>query len=154
MAKTVTHTVTGAGAAPSVTGDQTYYGYVVSLKKSGNGYLMQFNPAWFLSGITANVAAAQDQHIACAPAKCEPVPNDHYYVDESKRTLTFSVGPDVHGYVLTPKEYFNGVQVGISDLAGIVAGTSPIKLFEPLDSGVWITVHIDTVTSFKQQYRP
>ena len=28
------------------------------------------------------------------------------------------------------------------------------KLFEPLDSGVWIRVRIDTVKELDQQYRP
>jgi hypothetical protein len=153
MTKTVTRTVTVT--PPLAQGaDQTYYGYVVSLTQSGGGYLMQFNPAWFLSGITANAAAAQDEHIACAPETCEAVPNDHYVLDESKRTLAFKVAADTQGYVLTPKEYFNGVRVGVADLAAIVNGTSSLKLFEPLESGVWIRVRNDTVTSFKQQYRP
>lgn len=137
-----------------MSGDQSFYGHIVSLKQSGGGYLMQFDPAWYLSGITANVAAAQDEHVACAPVKCQPVPDDHYIVDESHRALTFTVPAAVNGYVLTPKQYFNGERIGAADLAAIVAGTSSIKLFEPLTSGVWLSVHIDTVTSFKQQYQP
>jgi hypothetical protein len=39
-------------------------------------------------------------------------------------------------------------------LAQIVAGKSSLKLFEPLSSGVWILVHVDTVRTFAQQYRP
>jgi len=148
----VTRTV-GTGAPPGASGDQSY-GHIVSLKRSGAGYLLQFDPEWFLSGITANVAAAQDHHITCAPAKCEPVPNDNYTVDESHRTLTFNVSADALAYVLTPKQYFNGERISVAQLAAVVAGTSSIKLFEPLDSGVWISVHIDTVTAFRQQYRP
>jgi hypothetical protein len=29
-----------------------------------------------------------------------------------------------------------------------------VKLFEPLDSGVWISVHGDTVCAIDQQYQP
>jgi hypothetical protein len=125
------------------------------MKQSGDGYLMQFDPAWYLSGITANVAAAQDEHVACAPAKCEPVPNDHHIVDETHRALTFSVSADTRGSVLTQKNYsLTGMQISAAELAAILAGTSPLKLLEPLASGVWITVHIGTVTSFEQQYQP
>lgn len=143
------------GQPPSLTGDQTFYGHIVSMKQSaGGGYLMQFDPAWYLSGITANVAAAQDEHIACAPEACAPVPDDHHIVDESHRALTFIVPAATRGAVLTRKDYLNGVQISATELAGVVAGTSALKLFEPLASGVWITVHIDIVTSFRQQYQP
>ena len=41
-----------------------------------------------------------------------------------------------------------------AQLAQLVAGTSPLKLFEPLSTGVWVLVHVDTVRTFAQQYRP
>ena len=31
---------------------------------------------------------------------------------------------------------------------------SDLDLFEPLDTGVWITIDVDTVRSIYQQYRP
>jgi hypothetical protein len=134
--------------------DQTYYGHVVSLARDGSGYLMRFDPALLLTGVTANVAAAEDAGIACRPSACAPVANDTYRLDESHRALTFRVAANVRGYVLTPKRNVEGTRVGIAELAGIVSHTSEMKLFEPLDSGVWIRVHGDGVVAFKQQYRP
>ena len=49
---------------------------------------------------------------------------------------------------------FPTTTVTAEGLAKIVAGTSTLKLFEPLTSGVWILVHIDTVRVFAQQYQP
>ena len=138
---------------PATSGVQSYYGHIVSLKQSGTGYLMQFNPALFLSGITANAAAAADLHIACAPEQCEPVPNDNYVLDESSRSYVFRVPANVRGTVLTSGSDLNGTEISVAQLAQIVAGNG-MKLFEPLDSGVWIRVHIDTVQMFNQQYRP
>jgi hypothetical protein len=36
----------------------------------------------------------------------------------------------------------------------ILDGTSDRELFEPLETGVWITIDIDTVRSVYQQYKP
>jgi hypothetical protein len=151
--RTVVRTVT---VAPTLGGnaDQAYYGRIVSLTRSGDGYLLRFDPAWWLTGITANVAAAADQHLACRPAACPPVPNDYYALDESHRTLTFRVPATASAYVLTPKQYVSGTKIGVAELAALVAGKSPVKLFEPLESGVWLRTHGDSVLAFKQQYRP
>lgn len=132
---------------------QSYYGHIVSLQQSGAGYLMRFDPALFLSGITANAAAAADLHVACAPEKCEPVPNDNYSLDESHRSYVFRVPANVRGTVLTRGSNLSGTSISVAQLAQIVAGGG-LKLFEPLDSGVWIRVRIDTVQAFSQQYRP
>jgi aspartate/methionine/tyrosine aminotransferase len=134
-------------------GLQQYYGHIVSLTKANGSYLMTFDPEWFLTGITANAAAAADSHVACTPASCEPVPNDNYSVDESNRTYVFRVPAGVTGTVLTSGANLSGAHVSVAQLAAIVAGQG-MKLFEPLDSGVWIRVRIDTVTSFQQQYHP
>lgn len=139
----------------SPNGDQRFYGHIKSLTKSGSGYILRFDPVWFLSGVTANVAAAEDQGTTCRPKVCEPVPNDNYRVDEGRRVLTFLVPASVHGTVLTKGgNLFPGTSIGADELAKLVAGTSTLKLFEPLSSGVWILVHIDTVRTFAQQYRP
>jgi hypothetical protein len=44
--------------------------------------------------------------------------------------------------------------ITVSEVAQILQGASSIELFEPLDTGVWITVDIDTVPAIQQQYRP
>ena len=42
-----------------------------------------------------------------------------------------------------------------TQLAAIVAKQPDApKLMEPLDSGLWVTVNVDTVTSFAQQFQP
>ena len=88
-------------AALSATGDQRLYGQVKSLERKGDYYELRFDPAWFLSGVAANVAKAEDQHTACRPSDCPPVDNDNYVVDEGHRLLTYLVPADVRGGVIT-----------------------------------------------------
>jgi hypothetical protein len=153
VTRTVTNTVTVTKQAAS--GDQRLYGRILSIEPDGDSYLLRFDPSWFLTGITANVAQAEDQGTTCKPAACAPVANDNYTVDESHRAFTFVLPADVEGTVLVSgKKLFPGTQVSGADLAKVVAGTSTLKLFEPLDTGIWITVHIDTVQTFAQQYHP
>jgi hypothetical protein len=156
--RTITHTVT-VHAQPAVQSpDQRFYGRVTSLVRSGAHYELRLDPSWFLSGVTANTAAAEDSGTHCLPSACSPVANDNYTVDEGHRTLAFIVPADVHGTVLVqramPGSPFPASSITVGQLAQIVAGRSTLKLFEPLTSGVWVLVHIDTVRSFAQQYRP
>jgi hypothetical protein len=145
-------------AALSATGDQRLYGQVKSLERKGDHYELRFDPAFFLSGVAANVAQAEDQHTPCQPSACPPVANDNYVVDESHRLLTYLVPADVQGTVLTKSGSSGGpfpaTTITVAQLAQIIAGKSSLKLFEPLSSGVWILVHVDTVRTFAQQYRP
>lgn len=145
--RTVTRTVTVASR------DVSYVGHIRSMVPQGNGYLVQFDPQFDLVGIAANVAAAHDQHVTCAPRRCRPVPNDVYSVDETHRAYTFFMPSTAKGTVLTSTHNVDGEPVSAQQLAAIVAGHG-MKLFEPLESGVRITVRIDTITSFAQQYRP
>lgn len=148
--KTVTKTVTvttaktGVGAPAEV----SLFGHIKSLKRRGSAYVLRFDPEWFLSGVTANVAAAQDG--AVEPG--QPVPNDNYRVDESHRAFTYKVPANARVTVITKAPA--GTPITVAQLAEIVDGTSKLKLFEPLESGVWILVHIDTVRSLDQQYQP
>ena len=73
------------------------YGHIASLKPDGDEYRMRFDPAWFTSGVTANVAAAEDGKVEPG----EPVPNDNYVVDEGHRLLTYIVPTDTPVTVLT-----------------------------------------------------
>jgi hypothetical protein len=157
---TVVKTVTAerTAAVVSATGDQRLYGQIKSLERKGDHYELRFDPAWFLSGVTANVAKAEDEHISCQPSACPPVPNDNYRVDEGHRLLTYLVPADARGTVLTKGGATYGPSPGTTiiaaQLAEIVAGKSSLKLFEPLSTGVWILVHVDTVQTFAQQYIP
>jgi len=156
VAKAVT--VQQKPAALSATGDQRFYGQVKSLERRGDHYELRFDPAFFLSGVTANVAQAEGQHTPCQPSACPPVANDNYVVDEGDRLLTYLVPADVQGTVLTTSGSSSGpfpaTTITAAQLAQIIAGQSSLKLFEPLSSGVWILVHGDTVGTFAQQYRP
>ena len=129
------------------------YGHIASLKPDGDEYRMRFDPAWFTSGVTANVAAAEDGKVEPG----EPVPNDNYVVDEGHRLLTYIVPSDTPVTVLTRQgdpANFGATSISVEELSQLVAGEKPIQLFEPLDTGVWIRVHVDTVCSIDQQYVP
>lgn len=150
--KTVTKTVTEAGTAKSGVGAprvQVLYGYIKSMKQaSSGGYVMDFDPAWFLSGSVANDAAADDGAIP----RGQPVPNDNYVVNESHRMYTYKISP--HARVTVLKSGPDGSPISVAELAKIVNGTSTQKLFEPISTGFWIRVDIDTVKSLDQQYKP
>ena len=155
--KTVVHTVTVTRTTPATiaSGDQRIYGRIRTVTRSPGGYELGFDPAWFLSGVTANAAAAADQGAQCEPTACPAVPNDNLVVDESNRVYVYLLPADVRGTVLTSSPTgFHETPVTAAQLAQLVAGTSPLHLFEPLSSGVWLNVHIDTVRSFAQEYVP
>lgn len=129
------------------------YGHIASLTRDGDGYRMRFDPAWFTSGVTANVAAAEDGVVEPG----QPVPNDNYVIDEGHRLLTYLVPADAHVTVLTrhgDPANLGATPITVAELSQLVAGEKPIDLFEPLDSGMWIGVKVDTVCSIDQQYRP
>ena len=136
-------------AAPC--GEQHLYGFIRSLVKKGNTYRMQFDPALFTGGVTANTAAAQDKVIAPG----ESMPNDNYVVNESKRTYLYLVPPSTPVRVLkTSNDIGTGSPITVAQLARLVAGTSPMNLWEPLDTGFWMWVHVDTACDLQQQYHP
>ena len=123
------------------------FGYIKSLQLEGGDYELLFDPAWFLMGDTASAAAAEDGVIAPG----EPVPNDNYRVDEGDRVLSYRVPADARVTVL--KTSPNSTPITVEELAGIVNDGKP-KLWEPIDTGFWIRVEIDTVRSLDQQYVP
>ena len=129
------------------------FGHIASLETSGAGYTMRFDPAFFTSGVTANTAAAEDR--AVEPG--QPVPNDNYVVDESHRLLTYLVPDTTPVTILTrdgDPQQLGATPSTVSELERIVNVGNHRELFEPLDSGIWIRVHVDTVCSIDQQYRP
>jgi hypothetical protein len=130
--------------------ERVVFGYVKSLVRRGDGYELRFDPAWFLSGETANVAAAEDG--AVDPG--QPVPNDNYVVNESGRAYTYRVPSSARVTVLTRGP--DGTHITVARLAELVAGNNPLgrPLFEPLTTGFWLRADIDVVRSLEQQYRP
>ena len=148
--KSVTRTVTVDSSAKQGVGaplEHVEFGYIKSLEQKGAGYELKFDPAWFLSGETANKAAAEDG--AVPPG--EPVPNDNYVVDEGHRLLTYRVAPDAKVTVLVDGP--ESEPITVAELARIVNGDHK-PLWEPIDTGFWIRYRIDTVHSLDQQYRP
>ena len=129
------------------------FGHIASLERKNGRYEMRFDPAWFTSGVTANTAAAEDGVVEPG----EPVPNDNYRIDEGHRLLTYIVSPTAHVTVLTrtgDPAGFGATPITVSELSQLVRGQKPVELFEPLDTGVWIRVHIDTACAIDQQYQP
>ena len=138
--------------AATACGDRSF-GHIATLTPDGDGYRMRFDPAWFTSGETANVAAAEDGKVEPG----QPVPNDNYRIEEGHRLLTYLVPADTPVTVLTREgdpQSFGATPITVAELAQLVDGEKPVELYEPLDTGVWIRVHIDTVCAIDQQYVP
>lgn len=153
VTKTVTRTVTKT-VLKQPCGDRIY-GQITALGRKGDSYELRFDPAWFTSGLTANTAAAEDGVVP----KGEPVPNDNYVVDESHRSLVYVLPANAQVTVLAKgappsSDGFPSASITVAELSRIVNGGAHRPLFEPLDSGIWIRVHVDTVCSVEQQYRP
>lgn len=150
--KTFTKTVTVSGTAKSGVGmprEVVEYGYVKSLKRKGGSFELRFDPAWLFTGRTANQAALED-------TGSSDVPNDNYVVNESPRAYTYIVPPNAHVRVLTEGANLNGTPITVAQLAQLANGYNPFPkpLFEPISTGFWIRIRIDTVRSLDQQYHP
>ena len=118
-------------------GETTQYGHIKSLRLVGARYVLRFDPALWLGGVTAERAAVQDG--AIRPG--QPVPNDYYIVDEGHRLLSYHVPATLRPTILT-----RGTCTTRTTVAAL-ARSAPA-------AGFWIRVRIDTVRSLDQQYRP
>jgi hypothetical protein len=116
-------------------GQQSLYGHISSLVRKGNHYVLRFDPAWLLSGVTASRAALEDTGSG-------DVPNDNYTRDETHKLLTFLVPAGAHVTVLTHVTCSTKTTV-----AKLAKSTNPRRRF-------WIRVRIDTVQSIDEQYHP
>jgi hypothetical protein len=149
--KTVTKTVTLSAAKNGVGGPREVveYGYIKSLESKGSRFELRFDPAWFLTGKTANQAALED-------TGSSDVPNDSYVVNESTRAYTYIVPASAHVRVLTTGANLDGTPITVAQLAQLVAGKNPLPkpLFEPISTGFWMSFRNDRVESLEQQYHP
>jgi hypothetical protein len=158
--KTVTTTTTVAGQQPTAApGPQnaTYFGQPVSVSNAGGGrYLLVLKPQSYLVGVTANTASAQQQGTTCAPLSCPGVDDDRLVVPAGSQSLTFVLPAKTTGTVLelVGSGGSRAVRISGAQLAAVVGGATTPKLVEPLDSGIWLAVNVDTVTSFAQQFQP
>jgi hypothetical protein len=136
-------------------GQLVFYGHVKSLTPTGTRYILRFDPAWLLEGITAERAAVADGVLP----RGEPVPNDNYTRDESHKLLTFLVPRTARVTVLTNggTKGIANTPVSVREFAQILKGKNPRhrKLFgDESGWGYWARVRIDTVRSLDAQYHP
>ena len=155
ITQTLTQTTPQSGPL-SQTEHAQYYGQIVSITQAdAKRYLLVLKPEFFLVGVTANVVGAQQTGTQCAPLACPGVEDDHLVVPAGTQKLTFVLPVTTTGTVLTPGGgNFNSTKVTAATLAALVGGAKTPKLIEPLDSGVWLAVDVDKVTSFAQQFQP
>ena len=145
-----------AGAKPdffSRPRELVLYGHVKSLASKGGRFELRFDPALWLSGVTANRAAVEDKVIRPG----EPVSNDYYIREEGHRLLTYVVPATARITVLTFPGGIQSTAITVSELAQIVKGKNPKRrpLFDRGNNlGFWIRVATDTVRSLDQQYQP
>ena len=134
-------------AAPA--GQQVLYGHIRSLSRAGARIELRFDPAWFTSGLTASTAKREDTGSG-------DVPNDNYAVEEGHRSLTYVMPASARVTVLTNSRAkgLAATPITVAELLRIVNGGPHRRLFERLDSGVWIRVRNDSIKELDQQYKP
>ena len=115
-------------------GEWTLYGHISSLTRKGPRFELRFDPAWWLTGVTASRAKLEDTGSG-------DVANDYYIVDEGHRLLSYHVPATLRPTILT-----RGTCTTRTTVAAL-ARSAPA-------AGFWIRVRIDTVRSLDQQYRP
>jgi len=144
---TVPNKITAAKIGPGAPKRQIQFGHIKSLKRSEGDYLLRFDPAQYLTGVTASDAMLED-------TGSSDVANDNYVVDEGHRLFTYKVPADAHVTVLA--DGVEGSPITVAQLSKLVRGKGPLgqPLFEPLETGVWILIEIDTVRAIDQQYVP
>ena len=141
---TVPNKITAAKIGPGAPKRQIQFGHIRSLKRSEGDYVLRFDPAQYLTGVTASNAMLED-------TGSSDVANDNYVVDEGHRLLTYRVPADANVTVLVDSPA--STPITVAELAEIVAGEHA-PLWEPIETGFWLRVRIDTVRSLDQQYRP
>jgi hypothetical protein len=115
-------------------GEQSVYGHIKSLTRKGRRYVLRFDPAWLLSGVTASRAALED-------TGSSDVPNDTYTRDETHKLLTYLVPARARVTVL--RHATCSTRITVAQLAR----STP-------SAGFWLSVRIDSVRSIDQQYHP
>jgi hypothetical protein len=129
----------------------TQFGYIASITPKGRAYTLRFDPALWLEGRTANVAAAEDG--AINPG--EAVPNDYWIRNPDHALLTYKLPANAHVTILVNLQT---TKVSVATLARLLktvrgCGTK-YQLHLPCRLGFWLGYSIDTVRSLDQQYQP
>ena len=128
---TKTATVTTVRAAQTPPERQTLFGHVKSLQAKGGQLRDAFRPGVVPQPLHGERCCCRGSR-AVEPG--QPVPNDNYRVDEGHRLFTYKVPADAKVTVITKAP--TGTPITVSHKADIEDGTSKLKLFEPLESGV------------------
>ena len=134
-------------AAPAKQFEPVLWGHIKSLNRKGHRFEMRFDPALWLTGVTAERACG-----------CKPVANDYYVVDETHRLLTYVVLPSARVTVLT--RALRPTSIPVSELVQIVKGKNPRhrSLFDRRNAlGYWLRIghrYPNPVISLDQQYQP
>jgi hypothetical protein len=128
------------------------FGYVTSVTPRGRDYRLRFDPAFFLTGLTATAAAVADGAIGPGQA----LPNDYYVRNPEHSLLTFRLPADTHVTVLA-----NLMQTKISVAylrkvlrAKRTTSCGRFELVPPCRLGFWLRYSGDTVLALDQQYQP
>jgi hypothetical protein len=138
-----------AGQAAVAPPQQVFYGHIRTMARQGSRYLVKFDPAWWLTGVTAERANLEDYG-------SRDVPNDYRIVEEGHRLLTLVVLPSARITVLTRGT--EHVQVTAAELKEIVSGRNPRRrqLSQPR-AGFWIRIgrqYPNPAVTLDQQYQP
>jgi len=139
-----------SSAATAKARQNVVYGHIRSMTRKGRSFEMRFDPAWWLTGVTAERAKREDTGSG-------DVPNDYYIVEEGHRLLTYVVPATAHVAVLTRGAY-PVTTISVSELAQIVKGKNPRhrQLLER-KAGFWIRIgnkYPSPALALDQQYQP
>ena len=129
------------------------FGYVASVTQKGREYVLRFDPALWLEGQTANVAAAEDG--AVKPG--EAVANDYWIRNPDHKLLTYKLPANAHVTILVQLQT---TKVTVTRLAQLLTSNAArdcagrYVLRPPCRLGFWLRYATDTVKSLDQQYQP
>ena len=129
----------------------TMFGYVTSITPKGSSYLVKFDPALWLEGLTASYAAADDGQGKAG----QPVPNDYYIRNPDHKLLTFKLPASTHVTILVNLQT---TKSSVKQLASLLKGKNgcgtKYQLGSPCRLGFWLRYKIDTVQALDQQFQP
>ena len=137
-------------AAPSPTPQSAFYGHIKSMARTGGAYKIRFDPAWWLTGRTAEQAKFED-------TGSREVANDYYVAEEGHRLLSFVVRPDARITILTGGGD-HSTRISAAELKAIVSGGNPHhRRLSERRAGFWIRVgtnYPNPAVTLDQQYQP
>ena len=114
---TVPNKIAAVKIGPGAPKRQVQFGHIKSLRRGRGHYILRFDPAQYLTGLTASDAAEED-------TGSSGVPNDNYVVDEGHRLFTYKVPADAHVTVLA--DGVDGTPITVAKLAKLVKGQDPL----------------------------